>query len=353
MSDLSNKLRGVFESSNNPLARNVSVLSFEASSRQLIVVGILATLCLAALPYTLLGSYYTGLFTTIFIFIGLAGGFNIIAGFTGQLSLGHAVFFGAGGYVTVLVWKAGYTLWFSLFAATLVSIVFAVIVGVITLRLSGLYFAFGTLAVSEATRLYITQWQAVNASAGLAVTTPPPLSSTGFYILGLSLVVILTVTTYLLKHSIFGMRLQAIRDDEIKAKAQGINVWLYMNISFVLSAIFPAIAGGIYAMHLRRIGPSVFAANININMQLMAVLGGLGTVLGPPLGGALFYSVFQYAGVNFPQFQLLITGVLLIIVILYIPEGLINTVFTEVWPDNQQTEIEGTKQDTPTGSDQQ
>lgn len=330
------------------LQQDIAFLGVKLSHRQRLVLGGVSLAALVALPYLGLSTYYLALLTTMTLFICLAGGFNIIAGFTGQLSLGHAAFFGLGGYAAILMWKTGYTLYASLGAAFVIGILTAIPIGLVMLRLRGLYFAFGTLAVSEATLIIFSGLGAVGGSSGLNVTSSVGVGETGFYYLSLGILVLLAVTTYMLKHSIFGLRLRAIRDDEAKAEAQGVNTWLYKNVAFVLSAIFPALAGGVYALYFAHIDPTIFGANQNINMQLMAVLGGLGTLLGPIVGGALFYLTFQYTGILFPDAQLLVTGVALIMTILFIPKGIIGTLFKRSWPSqvNQaQTESEN---DSPT-----
>lgn len=298
--------------------------------RNLALLGLLAVV-LATLPQGL--SVYLmsfALFTMMYVVLALS--WNIISGFTGYTSFGHVAFYGIGAYAcAILVVDHGWSWVTTLFAAALVAGLVAVAIGYPVLRLKGPYFAIAMLGMAEGTRVVATVWDGLT-HGGLGISFPSVENSTSTYYAMLVLMVITIVVAYLVAHSRFGIRLNAIREDEVAAEALGINVTRYKLLAFVLSAIFPAVAGGIQAYKVLYIEPAaVFFVQITIAMALMSMLGGKGTVIGPIVGAVLLYTAQELTWVNFPTAHLIAYGLFIIVVARFMPRGLIGFAIDRGW----------------------
>lgn len=298
--------------------------------RNLLVLGLLG-LALAALPWGL--SVYLrsfALFTMMYVVLALS--WNIISGFTGYTSFGHVAFYGIGAYAcAILVADYGWHWVPTLFVGALVAGVVALAIGYPVLRLKGPYFAIAMLGAAEGTRVVATVWDSLT-HGGLGISLPSAENSMSTYYAMLVLMLVTVAVAYLAGHSRFGIRLNAIREDEVAAEALGINVTWYKLAAFVLSAVFPAVAGGIQAYKVLYIDPaSVFFVQITIAMALMSMLGGKGTVIGPVMGAVLLYSAQELTWVNFPTAHLIAYGVFIIVVARFIPRGLMGLAIDRGW----------------------
>ena len=298
--------------------------------RNLALLGLLAV-ALAALPQGL--SVYLisfALFTMMYVVLALS--WNIISGFTGYTSFGHVAFYGIGAYAcAILVVDHGWFWVAALLVAALVAGLIAVAIGYPVLRLKGPYFAIAMLGMAEGTRVVATVWDGLT-HGGLGISFPSVENSTSTYYAMLVLMVITIVVAYLVAHSRFGIRLNAIREDEVAAEALGINVTRYKLLAFVLSAIFPAVAGGIQAYKVLYIEPAaVFFVQITIAMALMSMLGGKGTVIGPIVGAVLLYTAQELTWVNFPTAHLIAYGLFIMVVARFMPRGLIGFAIDRGW----------------------
>ena len=298
--------------------------------RNLALLGLLAVV-LATLPQGL--SVYLmsfALFTMMYVVLALS--WNIISGFTGYTSFGHVAFYGIGAYAcAILVVDHGWSWVTTLFAAALVAGLVAVAIGYPVLRLKGPYFAIAMLGMAEGTRVVATVWDGLT-HGGLGISFPSVENSTSTYYAMLVLMVITIVVAYLVAHSRFGIRLNAIREDEVAAEALGINVTRYKLLAFVLSAILPLVAAGIQAFKVPYIEPAaVFFVQITIAMALMSMLGGKGTVIGPIVGAVLLYTAQELTWVNFPTAHLIAYGLFIIVVARFMPRGLIGFAIDRGW----------------------
>jgi branched-chain amino acid transport system permease protein len=298
--------------------------------RNLALLGLLA-LVLAVLPHGL--SIYLqsfALFTMMYVVLALS--WNIISGFTGYTSFGHVAFYGIGAYAcAILVADHGWPWLPTLVVGALVAGGVAVAIGYPVLRLKGPYFAIAMLGMAEGTRVVATVWDGLT-HGGLGISFPSTENSTSTYYAMLVLMLITTAVAYLVAHSRFGIRLNAIREDEVAAEALGINVTRYKLVAFVLSAIFPAVAGGIQAYKVLYIEPqAVFFVQITIAMALMSMLGGKGTVIGPIVGAVLLYTAQELTWVNFPTAHLIAYGVFIVVVARFMPRGLIGFAVDRGW----------------------
>ncbi len=270
------------------------------------------------------------LFTMMYVVLALS--WNIISGFTGYTSFGHVAFYGIGAYAcAILVADYG---WFWLPALGVCAAVAALVgiaIGYPVLRLKGPYFAIAMLGAAEGTRVVVTVWDSLT-HGGLGISLPSAETSMETYYAMLALMLLTIVVAYAVGHSRFGVRLNAIREDEGAAEALGINATLYKLAAFVLSAVFPAVAGGIQAYKVLYIDPpAVFFVQITIAMALMSMLGGKGTVIGPILGAVLLYTAQELTWVNFPTAHLIAYGLFIVLVARFLPRGLVGFAIDRGW----------------------
>jgi branched-chain amino acid transport system permease protein len=270
------------------------------------------------------------LFTMMYVVLALS--WNIISGFTGYTSFGHVAFYGIGAYAFSILLADHAWPWIpALGAAAGVSAVIALAIGYPVLRLKGPYFAIGMLGAAEGTRVVATVWDSLT-HGGLGISLPSRETSWQTYYAMLVLMLVTIVVTYAIAHTRFGVRLNAIREDEVAAEALGINTTVYKLAAFVLSAVFPAAAGGIQAYKVLYIDPpAVFFVQITIAMALMSMLGGKGTVIGPIVGAALLYTVQELTWVNFPTAHLIAYGLFIVLVARFMPRGLMGFAIDRGW----------------------
>jgi branched-chain amino acid transport system permease protein len=298
--------------------------------RNLIAFGALG-LVLALLPPALnvyLRSF--ALFTMMYVVLALS--WNIISGFTGYTSFGHVIFYGIGAYAcAILVADHGWHWLPTLPVAAGVAAAIGVALGYPVLRLKGPYFAIAMLGAAEGMRVVATVWDGLT-HGGLGISLPSVENSIATYYAMLGLMLITILVAYAVGHSRFGIRLNAIREDEVAAEALGINATAYKLAAFALSAAFPAVAGGIQAYKVLYIDPqSVFFVQITIAMALMSMLGGKGTVIGPIVGAVLLYTAQELTWVNFPTAHLIAYGLFIVIVARFMPRGLVGFAIDRGW----------------------
>jgi len=270
------------------------------------------------------------LFTMMYVVLALS--WNIISGFTGYTSFGHVAFYGIGAYAcAILVTDYRWPWLATLLVAAAVAAVVAVVIGYPVLRLKGPYFAIAMLGTAEGTRVIATVWDGLT-HGGLGISLPSAETSMPTYYAMLALMLVTIVVAYVVGHSRFGIRLNAIREDEVAAGALGIDATRYKLAAFVLSAVFPAVAGGIQAYKVLYIDPpGVFFVQITIAMALMSMLGGKGTVIGPIVGAVLLYAAQEATWVNFPTAHLIAYGLFIVLVARFLPRGLIGFAIDRGW----------------------
>ncbi|HKW92367.1 MAG TPA: branched-chain amino acid ABC transporter permease [Methylomirabilota bacterium] len=270
------------------------------------------------------------LFTMMYVVLALS--WNIISGFTGYTSFGHVAFYGIGAYATaILVADHGWHWVPTLVVAAGLAALVALAVGYPVLRLKGPYFAIAMLGMAEGTRVIATVWDGLT-HGGLGISFPNTENSLSTYHAMLVVMLLTVVVAYAIGHSRFGIRLNAIREDEGAAEALGINATRYKLVAFALSAAFPAAAGGIQAYKVLYIDPpSVFFVQITIAMALMSMLGGKGTVVGPIVGAVLLYTAQELTWVNFPTAHLIAYGLFIVVVARFMPRGLVGFAIDRGW----------------------
>lgn len=266
--------------------------------------------------------------TQMFILITLASNWNLTGGFTGYIDFGHAVFFGIGAYGTgVLMNKLEWSFWPALFIGGVIAAVFAVLIGSATLRLKGPYFSISMLGTFVAMREIVRVARPLTGG-GAGLTLPPYLNRPLFYYVTLVLAIFVISLIWWIRRSEFGATLVAIREDEVGAEMRGINTTLHKITAFWIAAFLTGIVGGLWAYQNTFIDPDiVFFEKRTVDLVMMTMLGGLGTVAGPVIGAASIYWLRDvlWSTPALLQYHLLVQGFLLIVIVLFVPEGIIGS----------------------------
>lgn len=286
----------------------------------------LVLVALAALGPLAGSEYHQAFLLQLFMMVALAQSWNLISGMTGYVSFGHAAFFGVGAYAGTLLIQYGFPWWLAIIKGSLIALLVSVPLGFLTLRLRGPYFAIAMLGLNEVARIVATLWVGLtNGGSGITLSPAllPPLTVN--YYLMLALAALATVIVARVYHSRFGLELRAIREDEGAAEMVGVNTTRGKLIAFVLSALIPGAVGTVYVMYTSYINPpSVFAPSLNIQMIVMAMFGGTGTVWGPVLGASIVMLLREFLWAQFPELHLMLLGAMLLVVVLFLPGGIIS-----------------------------
>ncbi len=277
----------------------------------------------------------------VLLSIGLASSLNILLGYTGYVSFGHIVFFGLGGYVGFyLIDEAGWHLLPATLAGGLASALLAFLLGLAILRLRGAYFALATIGINEAMKALVINLPFLGGPTGMELNFQVYRQYGGpgqmlWIVYGGAAVIALLVVfiSFLVKKSKFGLGLMAIREDEDAAEVMGVVAPRAKTYAYVLSALFPGILGVLFFFKQGVIEPaSAFRLHMSIELLVMVMLGGAGTVLGPVLGAGVYQilrvslltSDLQVFGMRIRDIQLAVAGVLLLLIVLFIPAGAIG-----------------------------
>ncbi len=265
-----------------------------------------------------------------YVHVGLAQGWNLVAGYAGQASLGQHAFFGVGAYLTAMTWKAGWTGYLDPLAMALSgagAAILAVLVGIPLLaKLRGDYFALGTLGLGEILRVVFTQGgELTGGPVGLLLPSSAYQSMRPYYYLALLIAVAAIIAIRLIVRSRVGLALVAVREDEAAAAANGIHVLKFKIVAFAVGALFTALCGSLYAYYLFHIHPSgFFSLNWALLPVLMTILGGIGTVVGPVIGAFLLTGVFELSTMWLPEIHPIVSGTFIILVTLFLPRGIMG-----------------------------
>lgn len=296
---------------------------------------------LFVLPFFGLNSFYLHLLIMIFMHSVMAQSWNVIAGFSGQISLGHGAFFGIGAYATSFFYmEYGLSPWISIFFGIFFSGISAILIGIPMLRLSGHYFAIATLLIGISFQVIFQRWDLVGAASGLWVPMTTGDSWTAlqfhtskipYYYIFLIFFLVTFYLVWLLSRSKLGFRLRAVRDDPQAASSLCINVSNYKIIAYVISAMIMAPMGSLFAQYILIIDPDrVFNIEISIIVLLITVLGGIGNVWGPLIGAAILIPISEYSRIYFGgtggAVDLILYGLILMIICIFRPDGLISFV---------------------------
>lgn len=285
----------------------------------------LLLIVLLALPITQPGPNTVRLIFTTAVWIISSIGWNLLGGLTGQVSFGFAVFYGLGAYGTALLINAGRSPYFAFLGGIAIAVLASFLVGLPTFRLTGPYFAIATIGVGEATRVIMNNLDITGGASGYRIVEHTPYRQLEHYYSAIIVAAIALAISALVMHSKFGLALRAIKQDQQAAADLGVNPYLSKLWIHAIAAGLTGVAGGLYARYHAFIYPGdVFAFPTSISILLMPVIGGIGTVWGPVLGGVIFGVVEEALTVRFPNTHLLLYGLLLILIILFEPDGLVG-----------------------------
>jgi branched-chain amino acid transport system permease protein len=290
---------------------------------------------LALLPLFLRSEFWLTFWILVLLFAFLGQAWNVLGGYGGQFSFGHATFFGAGAYATaVLQLRLGLDPWSAAAGATLVGAVIGAAIGALSFRygLRGSYFALVTLAFAELFRILVNSFAYTGGGSGLLIPLQPGAATfqfadrRSFFYLALALLALSLAVAAWLEHSRFGARLVAVRENEEAAQALGIDVFRVKLGAITLSAALAAMAGIFYAQLFLYLDPGIaFGPTMSVEALLVPIIGGMGTMLGPLLGAIVLQGLGELARQAMggaPGLNLALYGVLLIVVLAFLPDGI-------------------------------
>jgi branched-chain amino acid transport system permease protein len=261
----------------------------------------------------------------VLLSITLAEAWNIVAGYAGQVNLGHAAFFGLGALVTRALWIGGTPVLLAMVAGAAVATLFALVIGVAAFRLRGAYFAIATLALGEILRTTV-------GNALPEISTLPAATIAGYrltlrFYLALALAAVSIVAVAALATSRLGLGMRAIREDEEAAEASGVGALALKLTALALSTALAGLAGGLFAYyHISYYPAHPFGPHWTFDALLMTFIGGVGTLQGPVLGAVLYVVLKEYLALRWVDVHLLIFGALFVAIVLLLPGGLVQAV---------------------------
>jgi branched-chain amino acid transport system permease protein len=296
-------------------------------TRRLLAGVALAAALLAIAPVWLNG-YYLNVFYVTLLYVALAYGWNVISGYAGYFSFGQVAFFGIGAYVTGLLVLDAHWYWLAAcIAGGLVALAVAIPGGYLMLRLRGPFFSLGMFGLAQTARVFFSASDATGGGSGLYL--PPGSDLRSVYWWTLAIAVGAFLVTAWLERSAFGLRLQALREDEQVAGTLGVDVVRAKIAAFAISALIPGLLGGAYAWFLTYVEPNaVFSARLDLQSIVMAIFGGIGTLWGPLVGAILMTQISEALWARFPQAYLMIFGGLLVALLIFMPRGLVPALRT-------------------------
>ena len=280
-------------------------------------------------PLVVRSDYQLQVLFRIYLFAALGLAWNLVGGYTGQLSLGHAAYFGAGAYGLALFTRAGVPVWAAFGLLVGLALVFALLIGGVSFRLRGPYFALATIAFAEV--LHAAAKNLPHVTGGDVGVQVPALFhdhvNQSFYLCAVLLTAATLAATVLISRSRFGYYLMAIREDQDTALSVGVNAARTKLYALLVSAAFTALAGALYgSLFLFIVPDQVLSIDISNEIAIVAMLGGAGTLAGPMVGAVVLESAAEFFKSLFQEAHLLIYGLLLIVVVLFLPEGIVGSV---------------------------
>ena len=296
-----------------------------------------AVAAVLAYPFVFRGPYPQHLMILVLLNALLGTAWNILGGFAGQISLGQATFFGAGAYTSTLLFQHGGTSpWLGLLAGAALAVVLALAIGYPCFRLSGHYFAIATIAIGEIVGIAVTNWDFAGGAVGLFLPVEGeglPVMKFGdklgyYYVIAAMLAFAVALAAWL-RGARAGYYWRAIREDQAAARSVGVPATRYKQLAIAISAALTAMAGTFYAQYVLFIDPpSVLPLSLSIQICLVAVLGGAGTVVGPLLGAAVLVPLSAVTSVvlggSGRSLDLVVYGALIMLIAVFEPSGLVG-----------------------------
>jgi len=303
------------------------VLNHKKVNIFLLIIGIIIFIFL---PHFVSG-YWVRVITTIFMYAVISQGINLMSGYMGYLPFGNAMFFGVGAYITAIGMSKGLSFLAVLPLAALTAILVSILFGLPVLRLRGHYFAIATIGMSGALLAVVQNATEITGGA-MGTTLPiidksPEVTYNYFYLAMLALMVITTLTIYLIIKSKFGFGIRSIKANEEAANSMGINTTYHKVIAWAISALFTSIAGALYAYWMSFIGPDeVFDIMIAVNTIVIMLIGGAGSILGPIIGAFVISLLSEVVWSTFLEYHLAVLGITIIIIVFFVPKGITGAI---------------------------
>jgi branched-chain amino acid transport system permease protein len=291
-------------------------------------LALLGIVLLAVYPLLVSNRFFLHLSIMVLLYALLGMSWNLLGGYTGQISFGHAAFFGTGAYTsTILLLRFGISPWLGMFAGGALAVLLSLPLGWLTFRLRGPYFALSTLAFAEIVRVIVYNWDALTGGGdGLNI-----LTNLGGILRFYYIILALTVAGLLVMRgcvrSRWGYFLNAIREDEDAAEALGVPATRMKVIVLAISAFFVALAGSFFASYQLYINPDlVYESQISIQMIVVTIVGGIGTLEGPAVGALVIVPLSEYFRGLSPVANPLVYGVFIVVFMLFLPEGIVSRI---------------------------
>ncbi len=288
-----------------------------------IILSLLLFACLASVPFFTTREYIYSLIILVCLYTILSHSWNLLGGFTGQISLGHSTFFGMGALVFRYVWLKGLPPYLALGVGALSSLVLACLIGFPSFKLKGHYFSIGTLALSMIALITIQ-----NIFPGVSFVPQEYLKTYSLLPIYYMAIIAAAVTIgviYALTRSKLGLALISVREDEDAAEAIGVNTFRHKVISMSLSTLIAGMGGGVFSYYVASYYYYVpFNLDYSFDPVLITFIGGPGTVIGPVIGSICFVLLKELFAISLGQMNVLIFGIVFILTILFLPEGLVG-----------------------------
>ena len=294
-------------------------------------------LILTLLPL-FLDNYALGIFVMIFYWAYVGQSWNVLTGYTGHISLGHALYIGIGAYATTyLAQTFGLTPWIGMLVGGIIAVLFALALGFLGFRfgIRGVYFVIMTIAFAEITRLIVSHVEALGSFSGIFLDFNPSFYNFQFrgnlpyYYISLGFMIASMAVVRIIEKSKIGRFIVAIREDEEAAQSLGVNTFKYNMIAIAISAFMTALAGAFYANYIYYLHPNtLFGMSTSIELILRPIVGGLGTLFGPVVGSFILTPLSEVSRAYFAKgglegLHLILYGILAILVVLFMPRGII------------------------------
>jgi branched-chain amino acid transport system permease protein len=317
-----------------PLERRADPIKTSTATQFLLL------LCLVlafALPWLIESPAHQNVAILILMAAQMGVAWNIVGGYAGQVSLGHAAFYGLGAYTSTLLFtQLGLNPWLAMLAGGILAAAISLVIGWSCFRLKGHYFTMATIAVAEIVQIVFTNWEFAGSAVGLTI----PIEREGwsamifsskmpYYYIALGLLLITLLVNFLIDRSYLGCYFRAIKDEPDAARSLGVNLSKYKQVAFAVSSFFTALGGSLYAQKELYIDPaSVLGTGLSIKMALVSILGGIGTLFGPLVGAGVLTAVDEGTRVLFGGSgrgtDLIIYAALIIVIAVFYPTGVMG-----------------------------
>ncbi|MCL5046335.1 MAG: branched-chain amino acid ABC transporter permease [Actinobacteria bacterium] len=289
---------------------------------------------LVAFPVLSPSSYSVSLLTDVFIFAVFAMSYDLLMGYTGIVSFGHTLFFGTGAYsVAILLTKAKISLGAAVLVGSGLAVAFGLLIGALSLRVKDVYFSMVTLAFAELGHIAVQKWSSITGGADGLTGLPLPAvleSRAAMYYAALVFLLAAFLLCRRLVDSPFGRTLVGIRENEVRAAMIGYNVFAYKLAAIILAGLLAALAGMFYALSYAYVSPQALAVDTTINVLLMTIIGGAGTLAGPVLGAGVVRILGQVLSSFFERW-LLVFGLIYVLTVIFLPRGIMGARWRLPW----------------------